>query len=1247
MGKLCILVTISLLFTAGYLIIHGNVSVSRGDETFAPMFSYWSRDLDVSDISLASYIGEASLDNSGRSVSGAGDVNGDGYDDILIGAQSNGEVLYRAGQTYLIFGNASGWSTAVGLGSNNASFIGEATYDYSGTSVSGAGDVNGDGYDDILIGAGVNDEGGADAGQTYLIFGKSTGWSMDTSLSNADASFIGEAAGDGSGRSASGAGDVNGDGYDDILIGAWYNEEGGQNAGQTYLILGRSTGWSMDMDLSKANASFIGENANDESGYSVSGAGDVNGDGYDDILIGACFDSDNGIWAGQTYLILGKETDWSMDMDLSSANASFIGEGSDEYVGCSVSGAGDVNGDGYDDILIGAYMSDGGGVDSGQTYLILGRSTGWSMDMDLSSANASFIGEAAEDHSGTSVSGAGDVNGDGYDDILIGARSNDEGVADSGQTYVFLGSSTGWKMDTSLSTADASFIGEAVDDQLGTSVSGAGDVNGDGYDDILIGAQYNDIGGQDAGKTYLISGGNGSIRFENDLTSVTATTGDDLTFSINMKGEIPISSMFIEYWFGAERHVNVSMTDVGGLTWNRTIGIPNNSLDDLHYKFSAQVRTKIWINTSVKDVTILDNDVPEFKDEFTYSSAFTGDPFVFSIMTIDNIGVNKVDVDYWFGSGEHEYITLSAEPDSLWEAEIMIPMNSLESLNYKYIAHDDSGNYNDTSIGNIPVYDNDKPGLNATQQVSSVIGGTDLSLSVEVTDNINVSDVFIEYWASKDPTIENISLDKGTGDKWDVVFTVPDLFDTLNYRFLAVDTSDNWGQTETFDVDVEELDITPPVFGEDTSDTYATTGGSYTFRVMISDNVGLASSYVKYWCNDEVPKKSALSGFEQFTSTITVPMNWTELSYLFYAEDAEENYNETEPRTINVLDDDLPMILEHQEEDTCGTGSVLTLSVKVSDNIAISSVIVQYWYGDNAPQDLYLEYYDASYVGSIEIPVDSLATLYYTINVFDTTGNEGESSNFMVRVIDIIAPSIEDIDDIRMYVGDEIDITLNAEDNIVIDYYYWTGSPVDVSRDRMAGILTDSGEYVIQVVVKDRGGNSNSTSFKLTVLPLDHDEDGDGIPDLVEMEFGLDPIDSTDAALDLDGDGLSNLREYELGTNMSDDDTDGDGHSDGYEVENGFDPLDPQSEKDMEGPKKRDSSDWIWIVIIITAIIFISVTIGAFLYMRRKKDKSEDALSGGPPTDTAQAESDTPQSFSPPDANTEPDASSSAAFQQP
>ncbi|MFX0183760.1 MAG: integrin alpha [Candidatus Hodarchaeota archaeon] len=458
----------------------------------------------------ASFIGESSDDLSGWAVAGVGDVNNDGYDDIVIGAVSNEEGGENAGKTYLIFGRSTTqWGMDINLSEADACFIGEDSHDNSGWAVAGAGDVNKDGYDDIVIGANGDEEGGNDAGQTYLILGRPTNqWQRNIDLANANASFIGEDFFDSSGSSVAGVGDVNKDGYDDILIGASADEEGGVAAGQTYLILGRPTNkWQMDMNLAEANASFIGENSSDYSGTAVAGAGDVNNDGYNDIVIGAYLNDEGGEKAGQTYLILGRPTiQWQMDMNLSESDASFIGEDSEDRSGIAIAGAGDVNNDGYDDIVIGASTDGEGGLAAGQTYLIFGRPTNhWWMDINLAEANASFIGEDYLYNSGNAVAGVGDTNNDGFDDIVIGAWGSWEAGSGSGQTYLILGRPTNqWRVDIDLSESNASFVGEDNNDNAGWAVAGAGDVNNDGFADIVISAYRDEEGGNDAGQTYLV-----------------------------------------------------------------------------------------------------------------------------------------------------------------------------------------------------------------------------------------------------------------------------------------------------------------------------------------------------------------------------------------------------------------------------------------------------------------------------------------------------------------------------------------------------------------------------------------------------------------------------------------------------------------------------------------------------------------------------------------------------------------------
>ena len=396
-----------------------------------------------------SFNGFASGDIYGWSVSSAGDVNGDGYDDIIIGAPQNGFAGTYAGRAYIYYGGINVNSVA------DVILTGEAANNFFGYSVAAAGDVNSDGYSDVLVGAyGYNTY----TGRSYIYYG---GAVMNNSP---DVIMTGENANDQFGYSVSEAGDVNGDGYRDLLIGANGNNS---STGSAYIFYG---GTSMDniYDLI-----FYGEFPDDNYGASVSTAGDVNGDGYSDVLMGAPdYDSNT----GKVYIYFGGS---SMD---NINDLSMTGENIDNYFGTSAASAGDLNMDGYSDLIIGAPGAEGY---AGRAYAYYGGS---SMD-DL--ADVILNGENSNDEFGTSVSSAGDVNGDGFDDIIAGAPGYD---SFRGRAYIFFG---GVLLNN---TSDLTITGEATVTYFGYSVSNAGDVNGDGYSDVITGAYgYNSI----AGKAYL------------------------------------------------------------------------------------------------------------------------------------------------------------------------------------------------------------------------------------------------------------------------------------------------------------------------------------------------------------------------------------------------------------------------------------------------------------------------------------------------------------------------------------------------------------------------------------------------------------------------------------------------------------------------------------------------------------------------------------------------------------------------
>jgi hypothetical protein len=451
-------------------------------------------------------------DNSGRSVSGAGDVNGDGVADVIVGAPNadpGGDAT--AGEAYVLFGKSDATPVDLAnLGAGGFRIPGVDPSDSLGLSVSGAGDVNGDVLADLIVGAsGATVGADIGAGETYIVFGKADAATVDLSnLGVGGFRIDGIDAGDGAGSRVSGAGDVNGDGLADLIIGARGGDPGGNSgAGEVYVVFGQADSTAVDLaDLGTRGFRIEGIAADDGAGESVSGAGDINGDGLADVVIGG-FPLSSGLYAA--HVVFGRTSSSTVELANLGANGFRIdGSSADGWFGYSVSGAGDVNGDALADLIIGAPKGQIGNVsDVGVAYVVFGKASSTPIDLaELGTGGFRIDGREILDYAGYSVAGAGDVNGDGLADMIVGApRPVFLGIG-PGEAHVIFGKADAATVDLdTLAAGGFRITGADGADDAGISVSGAGDINGDGLADVIVGAFTADPDGDlDAGESYVV-----------------------------------------------------------------------------------------------------------------------------------------------------------------------------------------------------------------------------------------------------------------------------------------------------------------------------------------------------------------------------------------------------------------------------------------------------------------------------------------------------------------------------------------------------------------------------------------------------------------------------------------------------------------------------------------------------------------------------------------------------------------------
>ncbi len=443
-------------------------------------------------------IGESGSDLFGIAVA-TGDINGDGFGDVIVAAEQAG-TIFGAGAVYVIFGKASGFNADVatfGMAARTGFRIeGNASGDFTGSSVA-AGDVNGDGIDDVIIGVRSADFSGSNAGAAYVLFGKATRFDKViaiTSLTGKVGFRLDGAVADNGAGTAVAAGDVNGDGIDDIMVGANGAAPDGEFSGSAYVMFGKKAAFASSSNLGLLNGTtgfrVDGSGAFSQTGSSVSPAGDVNGDGTGDMLVGSL----NSVPHGAA-LIFGHKSTFPASIGVAVLDGTVgvkftTGEA---FLGTSVAAAGDVNGDGFDDLIAGAQFD--GVNDPGAGYVVFGKAAPFAASFDLATLDGTngfkLPGAADQDQAGLSVSGNGDFNGDGFADVAVGSFfANSPGV-DSGAASIIYGRAPDAAVARTGSNASQSISGGSLADTI-TALTGNDVLEGRGNDDELNGGGGSD-----------------------------------------------------------------------------------------------------------------------------------------------------------------------------------------------------------------------------------------------------------------------------------------------------------------------------------------------------------------------------------------------------------------------------------------------------------------------------------------------------------------------------------------------------------------------------------------------------------------------------------------------------------------------------------------------------------------------------------------------------------------------------------
>ncbi len=516
----------------------------------------------------------------------------------------------------------------------------------------------------------------------------------------------------------------------------------------------------------------------------------------------------------------------------------------------------------------------------------------------------------------------------------------------------------------------------------------------------------------------------------NDLSDAAATTGDLFTFEADVSDNVGVDEVHVVYWYGSGTPVNATLDS--NATYAMSTDVPH-ALDVLQYYFAVVDESENWLVTDQVNVTVTDNDAPVLTD-LSDDEGYTGYDFTFEFNASDNIGLENLYLEYWFGTETPVNVIMNESTG--YSLVLSIEGNQTGNLAYTVLVEDTSGNSYSQDEVTVPIRMSFSQADLQDMSMTEAYTGDPFTFAVELSGNLSAQDVYAIYWyGSGEKTNEtmagttNYSLDITV--RWNTT-------ENLRYKFIIHGADDNWYYGPEYHVPVQDNDA--PWLGVDYSDGEAYQGRSFTFQTEADDNIGVSQVRVIYKYTNGTQQNVSLSDDGSvYTTSIIIPGDEEgNITYRFLVEDTSGNWFEGENESMEILDSTYTADIMDLSDASGQTGGIFTFRAELVANSTLQEISVIYWYGAGSKVRSPLEG-SGPFALDITIPENSVADLHYYFNASDGAGNYVETVEKSVPVIDTINPTIvTDSTHEDAYAGETLRFAVGAWDNIAIYEVYLT-----------------------------------------------------------------------------------------------------------------------------------------------------------------------------------------------------------------